>query len=178
MSTESASSLLELIPHSACAPTADLGLTAQCRRQGPGLMLEYRISGDLSQLHIPANGPHSRQDGLWQTTCLEAFTQPAGQEGYQEYNFSPGGAWACYAFSEYRGQAQSPDCEPPDIQCHMAGDALYLSVRIADVTTGILRIGLSAVLQDNAGQLSYWALHHPADKPDFHDAAGFVLTLE
>jgi len=25
---------------------------------------------------------------------------------------------------------------------------------------------------------SYWALRHPADKPDFHDADGFALLLE
>jgi hypothetical protein len=40
-----------------------------------------------------------------------------------------------------------------------------------------LRIGLSAVIEASDG-LSYWALRHPADKPDFHDAAGFSLLLE
>ena len=40
-----------------------------------------------------------------------------------------------------------------------------------------LRIGLSAVIEASDG-LSYWALRHPADKPDFHDADGFALLLE
>jgi hypothetical protein len=41
----------------------------------------------------------------------------------------------------------------------------------------VLRIGLSAVIESNDG-LSYWALRHPADKPDFHRADGFALLLE
>ena len=40
-----------------------------------------------------------------------------------------------------------------------------------------LRVGLSAVIEDN-DCLSYWALRHPADKPDFHDADGFTLLIE
>jgi len=40
-----------------------------------------------------------------------------------------------------------------------------------------LRIGLSAVIEASDG-LSYWALRHPVDKPDFHDADGFALLLE
>ena len=36
---------------------------------------------------------------------------------------------------------------------------------------------LSAVIEASDG-LSYWALRHPADKPDFHDADGFALLLE
>jgi hypothetical protein len=40
-----------------------------------------------------------------------------------------------------------------------------------------LRIGLSAVIEASDG-LSYWALRHRTDKPDFHDADGFALLLE
>ncbi len=41
-----------------------------------------------------------------------------------------------------------------------------------------LRLGLSAVIEASGGTLSYWALHHPADKPDFHNAKAFALRLE
>ena len=41
-----------------------------------------------------------------------------------------------------------------------------------------LRLGLSAVIEDKAQVLSYWALKHPAEKPDFHHAAGFVVALD
>ena len=35
----------------------------------------------------------------------------------------------------------------------------------------------TAVVEDHEGQLSYWALCHPVERPDFHDAAGVVATL-
>jgi hypothetical protein len=39
------------------------------------------------------------------------------------------------------------------------------------------RLGLSAVIEDTRGSLSYWALAHPPGKPDFHHADGFALEL-
>ena len=41
-----------------------------------------------------------------------------------------------------------------------------------------LRLGLSAVVEDAAGKLSYWALRHTPGKPDFHHTDAFALTLE
>ena len=38
------------------------------------------------------------------------------------------------------------------------------------------RVGLSAVVED-AGGVSYWALTHPAGKPDFHHPDCFALEL-
>ena len=40
-----------------------------------------------------------------------------------------------------------------------------------------LTLGLSAVIEDRDGALSYWALRHPAGKPDFHHADAFALAL-
>jgi len=41
-----------------------------------------------------------------------------------------------------------------------------------------LRLGASAVLETRDGVLSYWALAHPAARPDFHAAGGFTLRLD
>jgi hypothetical protein len=40
-----------------------------------------------------------------------------------------------------------------------------------------LLLGLSAVVEEENGTLSYWALKHPRDKPDFHCPDGFVFEL-
>ena len=40
-----------------------------------------------------------------------------------------------------------------------------------------LRLGLSAVIEDDSGKLSYWALKHPSGKPDFHHPDTFVLEI-
>jgi hypothetical protein len=40
------------------------------------------------------------------------------------------------------------------------------------------RLGLTAVIEAADGTLSYWALHHPAARADFHNGGGFTLGLE
>ena len=40
-----------------------------------------------------------------------------------------------------------------------------------------LRVGLTAVVADRAGRQAYYALRHTRDKPDFHDAASFAVSL-
>jgi hypothetical protein len=39
------------------------------------------------------------------------------------------------------------------------------------------RLGLSAVIEDISGGMSYWALAHPPGRPDFHHADGFALEF-
>ena len=39
------------------------------------------------------------------------------------------------------------------------------------------RLGLSAVIEENSGRKSYWALKHPDGPPDFHRADCFTLEL-
>jgi hypothetical protein len=39
------------------------------------------------------------------------------------------------------------------------------------------RMNLAAVIVERGGEKSYWAIAHPADKPDFHDPACFAATL-
>jgi hypothetical protein len=40
-----------------------------------------------------------------------------------------------------------------------------------------LRLGLAAVIETTDGALSYWALAHPAARPDFHRREGWTLQL-
>jgi len=39
-------------------------------------------------------------------------------------------------------------------------------------------MGLSAVIEEEGGVKSYWAMTHASEKPDFHDAACFAAGLE
>jgi hypothetical protein len=38
--------------------------------------------------------------------------------------------------------------------------------------------GFSAVIEEEGGMVSYWALNHPDGDPDFHHPACFAATLE
>jgi hypothetical protein len=148
------------------------------------LKLNYVASGDISRLRIPETSLPRRTDGLWQHTCFEVFIGIKNISTYREFNFSPSGEWATYAFQRYRvGVLLDGDPRPPDIVVHHTLDRLELSVtfRIEQLSAlqsdAILRLGLSAVIEASDGKLSYWALKHPADKPDFHHPDSFALEL-
>ncbi len=144
------------------------------------LLLDYRLDADLARLRIPKTGAGERSDRLWRHTCFEAFVQGCDAPAYREFNFAPSGAWQAYAFSDYRQGGPRASSLAPRIESAEAGD-LRVSVLVspADLPPGKrLRLGLSAVVESEAGDLSYWALAHPPGRPDFHHAAGFALELD
>ena len=100
---------------------------------------------------------------------------------YREFNFSPSGEWAVYDFRGYRDGGVLENELAPGIVVHESMDRLELWAEIGQdlLPRGRpLRLGLSAILEDAAGLLSYWALRHPEGKPDFHHADAFALRLE
>lgn len=178
--------------HLACHPRTPAPmirlLTAEIRRlSAGGLVLSYHLSGDMARLLIPANRSAERRDGLWEHTCFEAFIALAGEPAYREFNFSPSGQWAAYAFSAYRQPEKSPLLiEPPQISASLSAGRLILTARLeasslpSRAGTAILQAGLSAVVESTDtqdGNRSYWALHHPLPHPDFHHRDGFTLEL-
>ncbi|KPL67650.1 hypothetical protein SZ64_05690 [Erythrobacter sp. SG61-1L] len=144
------------------------------------LRLRWRIEG-AGQLVVPAFGGKGRADGLWKTTCFEAFLKPEGGEGYVELNLSPSERWAAYDFSAYReGMAERPF--PREPECTMRkGEQLAIfdaAVPVGGLPPLPAALGLSAVIEEEGGRISYWALAHPDGKPDFHHPACFAATLE
>lgn len=118
-----------------------------------------------------------RADGLWRTTCFEVFAQ-LRDGSYAEFNISPSGQWAAYHFSSYREGGGDLDGHVQVIRSEQAGGAFELDAILHwPEWPHIDRIALSAVIEATDGSLSYWALAHPSDKPDFHHPDSFVLEL-
>jgi len=150
-----------------------------------GLRLRYFVDGDIPRLAVPAPVPSQPADGLWRHTCFEAFVAGQGSTAYCEFNFSTSGEWAMYGFTRYReGMAPLGRALPPRVAASVTDDRIALEAVIPrEILLGppggtMLRLGLAAVLEGSDGALSYWALAHPGDRPDFHDPAGFVLEIE
>lgn len=145
--------------------------------------LRFVLDGELSNLSIPTPKVQCRADGLWERTCFEAFVAPGQGAAYREFNFSPSGEWAAYAFQRYRkGEAFEHDLQP--IVAVQRGknrlelDAIIGPSFLPDTSPKtVLRLACSAVIEDAGGALSYWALRHPSDIPDFHHPDSFALTL-
>ena len=147
------------------------------------LRLEWSLTGNLEQLAIPRRSASRRVDRLWEHTCFEAFVAPASGSSYYELNFAPSTRWAAYAFDGYRqGMRPLELAEPPSVKVVTAANELRVT---AGIELGGLadapwpwRIGLTAVVEDRAGGRAYYALSHPREKPDFHDAAAFTVILD
>jgi len=161
-------------------------IDAEVSRSDDGdLVFSYQLRGDMIRLLIPAPQTENQKTPLWEHTCFEAFIAIRGNSAYQEFNFSPSGQSASYTFSDYR----QPDnnyvlSKMPKISIHLTAGRLDLvavvskEVLLPGMATASLQIGLSAVIESTdtpESNHSYWALRHPAARPDFHHRDSFVL---
>lgn len=145
------------------------------------LALTFSLKGDLARLRIPQPGPSRCTAGLWRHTCFEVFVMAEEGTAYREFNVSPSGEWAAYAFRSYRDGGELEIELSPGIVVRRSMNRLELDAQICQefLPPGRpLRLGLSAVVEDADGLLSYWALRHPPGKPDFHHTDTFTFQLD
>lgn len=163
------------------------GMAARvCRAPKGKLSVSFVLEGDLDRLRVPAPRAPSFASRLWQHTCCEIFIACKGMPAYYEFNLSPSGEWAAYAFDGYRSpRASEPDAEAvaPEVAIRSTAGNLELDavIRLDRISAhhpiAPLSLALSAVVEDSDGALSYWALRHPPGKPDFHHPEAFALEL-
>lgn len=169
-----------LVVHPASPPLAIESVTVRVRASDPDwLTIRWRIES-AARLVIPPFAGKGRADGLWQTTCFELFLQPHGGSEYLELNLSPSERWNAYDFSGYR-EGMAPRPMPRDPVCTTrAGGALAIfdaAIPRAGLPMLSCRMAVSAVLEEEGGIKSYWALAHSTPKPDFHHPACFAGLL-
>jgi hypothetical protein len=189
--------MLALAPFGGLPHPPDLTVSGQASRQvhrqgghqAGRLELVWRLAGDLNALVLPDPSAFRRRcDGLWQSTCLEAFWGFAGQQAYWELNLAPNGDWNLYRLNHYRGPLVPVALVvPPAWQLRRTAGELEVAVDLdlGEVAGGDepgvadlpLEVSLTAVI-DLVGQgVSYWALAHTGAEPDFHRRDSFCLRL-
>ncbi len=124
------------------------------------LAVKFILDADLDRLRIPGRRAARFADGLWRHTCFEVFLARKGSRAYREYNLAPSG----------ESEARAP-------RTRIRRSARGLQVDLKIKAQGRMRVGLSAVIEEKDGALSYWALRHPPGKPDFHHRRAFALDL-
>jgi hypothetical protein len=149
------------------------------------LRIGYTLAGRIDALRVPVAIAPVRSDGLWRHLCCELFIRRAGEAGYREFNFSPSGEWAAYAFSSYRaGMTPLGLARRPMISVQSSANRWHLQVLCpVNATDGALEharlmFGCGVVVEELRGGLSYWALRHPPGKPDFHHGDGFMGEMD
>jgi hypothetical protein len=173
---------LPLVCHPATPADYVSAVTAHVDRLSADLLVVYyQIEGDIDQLQLPAQRRSAHTDGLWQHTCFEAFVREKDARNYVELNFSPSSEWAIYRFADYRrGMTAVEPQQAPKIICRRRENRLEADVDVhlsGLLPRAELQLGLAAVLEDQQGRISYWALAHAPGNADFHHDAGFVLPL-
>lgn len=171
--------------HHSTPPRVACSLTARVEVcDDGGLRVDYRLRGNPASLLIPPAAPARQADFLWQHTCFEAFVAVEGEAAYREFNFSPSGEWAMYAFAGYRTPAERPVvASDPAIVSGWTQGEFRLMARIAPADLPVrsdgraFKMGLCAVIEEADRRLSYWAFRHHPCKPDFHGHDGLALRL-
>lgn len=169
-----------LQPHPAAPSTAVSRIEVEVARSGGGrLDLRFVAFGDIERLRLPEPATPSHTDELWKHTCFEAFVQPGAGPAYREFNLSPSTQWAAYAFDAERTGMRNLAIPPPRIETAFDPGQfeLWTFLDLAPQAETPWRLGLAAVIEEVDGALSYWALAHPAARPDFHHPGGFTLDL-
>ena len=138
----------------------------------------FGVSAPAQRFVIPESAEPGRAEGLWETTCCEAFLRAEDEAGYREWNFAPSGDWAAYDLSGYREGMAQADVRPPYVRFEDNFTWWTLGATIAVDADRSWQLGLSVVLEEKDGTKSYWALAHPpGDAPDFHHADCFAAKL-
>lgn len=140
-------------------------------------LVRFHITGFTNGIFIPPESESERRDDLWRTTCLEVFAELRDGR-YAEFNISPSRQWAAYRFDGYREGMRNLEGAVRVTRVERTGDGFELDA-ILDWSEWphVARLGLSAVIEGLDGAVSYWALAHASDKPDFHHPDSFVLDL-
>jgi hypothetical protein len=155
--------MLALICHPETPAHAVRGIECRIELQENGrLWIRYHVEAPLNDLVLADEAEPKRTDGLWETTCFEAFLIPGFGPQYFELNFSPSSQWAAYSFLDM-------------------GDDYFALEAIVELPNTANWLGVSAslsvVLEETEGTKSYWALSHPIGSPDFHHRDCFTLEL-
>lgn len=174
----------ELQPHPSTLPSPPFTVWASAERSAAfgstaTLNLWFGVSAPKGRFLVPEPAAEpARRDELWRSSCFECFLKEEAQVAYQEWNFSPSGDWQAYDFIEEReGMNRAEVAEPPYIRTEDNLTWWGLGATISIPAEAQYRLALSAVLEEESGRRSFWALHHPGPEPDFHHPDCFVAKL-
>ncbi len=152
------------------------------RRKSGDIWMRFHVDIPLVDLVLAGPAAPERTDGLWQTTCFEAFVRKGEGPEYYEYNFAASSQWAAYRFDHYRkGMADLPMDRPPEIETDagVSHFAIEVGFKLPDVFADVpLMLNVTAVIEEAGGAKSYWAAKHAPGAPDFHHKDCFAHALE
>ncbi len=175
--------MLQLISHANSPSKSVRSIECYAKLNAAGqLWIRYHVEAPVDDLILSTMETTQRADDLWKTTCFEAFLSFGIATNYIELNFASSGNWAAYAFCDYRDKSGNLALDThPEIGIDFGDDYFALEAIVdlpKDIAQTAVALGLSAVIEEKGEAISYWALSHASEKPDFHDRDCFTVNLK
>ena len=175
-----------LLPFSA-SNIPDMTISGIFALQNNIITLKYSLTGKINDVLLPSTSVDPRRkDELWKATCFEFFLAIKNEPQYWEFNLSPSGDWNVYRMDAYRRVGFREEALIQQLQIETTREENKFTLdSAADLTPIIqhsfasqtLQFGISAILQTQSGNVTYWALTHPGSEADFHLRESFILSL-
>jgi hypothetical protein len=164
-----------------------ISIEAEFNHNEESLFASYRIQ--LGRDFIDHGNGTPRKErciGLWEKTCFELFIKNEFDQ-YVEFNFSPVFEWNCFYFNK-KGDALTEwkEMQRPETDILLSKDHFLLFAVIKKKYfpkeffdhKAELHAGITTVIKDKAGSLSYWALSHADSRPNFHHFDSFCNSFQ
>lgn len=168
-----------LIPYDISSPPH---VTIECELNSnqSSIYISYKLKGELPTIDLGEGHPHhARVMKLWEKSCFELFIKTQ-EDSYIEFNFSPEFEWNCFYFAK-KGEtlAEYARVDSVKMDILLSLDVFHLIVELDKKKfpdgffQGPLKAGITSVIKEKNGKVSYWALSHHDIRPNFHDFRSF-----
>lgn len=153
------------------------------------LYVSYKLTGDLTQIDLGNGTPnHQRQMKLWEKTCFELFLKHEDHDDYLEFNFSPHFEWNSFYFPQKGAPLKELEAvKNIKIDILRSSDIFQLIAEVEsknlpkhfqkELSQGKLMAGMTTVLKEKNLRMSYWALSHKDQRPNFHHFDSFIYKF-
>ena len=162
----------------------NITIIAELNSTNDSVFVSFRVHLENSSINIDLGDgtPNKeRKVSLWEKTCFELFIKNNKHE-YVEFNFSPTFEWNCFYFKksgDLLKEWESMQRPITDILLSKDTFLLIAEIKKEDFPKGFfygneeLSAGITTVIKDKLGNMSYWALSHEDKKPNFHHFDSF-----
>ncbi|MBD2413064.1 hypothetical protein FACHB389_02050 [Nostoc calcicola FACHB-389] len=174
--------IFSLQPFVSTESSANLQIAGNISRNINQLSISYTLTGDLKEIVLAKPARPSRKHQLWENTCFEFFLGIKNSQQYWEFNLSPAGHWNVYRFDGYRqGMREETALTilPFNVENNPDKLVLTLSLDLDQMISSeqIIEVGITTVVKNRDGGVTYWALTHRGAEADFHLRDSFILEL-
>jgi hypothetical protein len=170
-----------LIPFDLSA-SPNISIEVEVNQNIESLFISFSIKNGVDLIDLGTSTPsRTRVIKLWEKTCFEFFLKNTN-DNYIEFNFSPNFEWNCFYFKKQGDPLlEYSKMTIPKLDILLSSSHYLL---IAEIKKELfpehffdkkleLSMGLTSVIKDKLGRMSYWALDHKDTRPNFHHFDSF-----